>query len=145
MYSKYIDWDNVTIKILRCHEENVVALKNLREEYAAITDGLGAVDYEKDRVASSPDGDRLMVDRLLQKESIEEKIKSLIQEERQYQRAWSGLTDDERRVLTEFFQRGRKRSQAAVDTLCDLYGYERTKVWDMRRDAVQRFKRLLVG
>lgn len=86
-----------------------------------------------------------MVNRLLQKEAVESKIMTLANEERQYSRAWNALSDDERRILTEFFQRGRRRSQEAVDILCDMYGYEKTKIWNMRRAAIQRFKRLLVG
>lgn len=145
MLEKYINWDDVAIKALRHHEENAVALANLREEYAAITDGLGAVDYGKDRVASTSDADSAIVNRLLQKSSVEGRIRQLVQDERQYERAWGALTDDERRILTEFFQRGRRSAQQAVDTLSELYGYEKTKIWEMRRQAVQRFKRLLVG
>ena len=87
MLEKYINWDEVVIKALRQHEDNRVALTNLREEYAATTDGIGAVDYSKDRVDSSTDGDSSMVNRLLQKETLEGKIKALAQEERKYQRA----------------------------------------------------------
>ena len=142
---KYINWDEVVIKALRQHEDNRVALTNLREEYAATTDGIGAVDYSKDRVDSSTDGDSSMVNRLLQKETLEGKIKALAQEERMYQRAWDSLTEDEQRILTEFFQRGRRPAQEAVDTLCELYGYERPSIYRKRRQALDRFKRLLVG
>lgn len=145
MLEKYINWDDVAIKALRHHDESIIALENLRQEYASITDSLGAVDYSKDRVSGTVDSDGGMVDRLLHKSSVEERIRQLVQDEQQYKRAWDALTEDERRVLSEFFQRGRRRSQEAVDTLCNLYGYERTKIWDMRREAVGRFKRLLVG
>lgn len=145
MLEKYVNWDEVAIRVLRHHEENVVALENLREEYAAITDGLGAVDYGKDRVSSSADADGGMVNRMLQKASTEEKIKGLVREERQYKRAWDALNPDEQRILTEFFQRGRRPAQQAVDTLCELYGYERPSIYRMRKQALDRFKRLLIG
>ncbi len=144
MLEKYINWDRVAIEMIRHREENVVALMNLREEYASITDGLGAIDYGADRVSASPENDG-MVNRCIQKASIEERIRELVREERQYLRAWEALTEDERRILTEFFQRGRRPAQKATDTLCDVYGYERTKIYGLRRDALKKFKRLLVG
>ena len=145
MLDKYIDWDRTTIELLRHHEENAVALANLRDEYASLSDGLGAVDYTKDRISSSGDGDDTMVNRYIQKATIEGRIKELVQEERQYNRAWEALTEDEQRILAEFFQMGRRRSQEAVDTLCGLYGFERTKIYDLRKESLKKFKRLLVG
>ncbi len=145
MLEKYIDWDQTTIELLRRHEENAVALVNLRDEYASLTDGLGAIDYTRDRVAASGDGDNVMVNRYIRKATIEARIKELTQEERQYSRAWEALAEDEKRVLSEFFQCGRRPSQDAVDTLCEVYGYERRKIYQMRKEALERFKRLLVG
>lgn len=145
MLDRYINWDDVVIKALRRHDENVTALANLREEYDSITEGLGATDYTKDKVHSSADADSSLVNRMLQKSSIEQRIKELMREERQYMRAWNALAEDEQRVLAEFFQRGHRPAQEAVNTLCELYGYERTKIWEMRREAIGRFKRLLVG
>lgn len=145
MLDRYINWDDVAIKTLRRHDENMTALVNLREEYESITEGLGATDYTKDKVHSSADADEAMVNRLLQKSSIEQRIKGLMREERQYQRAWGALTEDEQRILAEFFQRGRRPAQEAVNTLCELYGYERPSIYRMRKRALDRFKRLLVG
>lgn len=145
MLEKYINWDDVAITALRRHEDNRVALSNLREEYAAITDGLGAVDYGRDRVDSSGDGDSGMVNRLLQKEAVESKIKALEREARQYNRAWSALTEDERRVLTEFFQRGKRYTEEAVEVLCSYYGCDRRTAFRKRKAAIERFKRLLIG
>ena len=132
------------------HEYQSYCIRRMVEDPAlgaflemGLSDGLGAVDYSKDRVDSTPDDG--MINKYIQKESIKEKIQGLVKEDKQYTRAWEALTDDERRILTEFFQRGRRPAQVAVDTLCDVYGYERTKIYDMRRAALKRFKRLLVG
>lgn len=144
MFEKYINWDRVAIEMLRQKDENDVALMNLREEYATITDGLGAVDYGADRVNASPDNDG-MINRYIQKASIEEKIRELVREERMFSRAWDALTEDERRILTEFFRKSGRPIKQSVDILCDVYGYERTKIYNLRRDALHRFKRLLVG
>lgn len=145
MLENYIDWDDVAIKALRRHEENRVALMNLREEYAAITDGLGAVDYGKDRVDGSNDADSGMVNRLLQKEALESRIMALSREERQYNRAWGALTEDERFVLTEFFQRGRRYTEDAVEAVCGRYRCDRRTAFRKRKAAIERFKRLMVG
>lgn len=143
MFEKYVNWDCVAIEMLQHRAENMIALTNLMEEYASVSDGLGAVDYSKDRVDSTPDDG--MINKYIQKESIKEKIQGLVKEDKQYTRAWEALTDDERRILTEFFQRGRRPAQVAVDTLCDVYGYERASIYRLRRHALDRFKRLLVG
>ena len=145
MLVNYIDWDDVAIKALRRHEENRVALMNLREEYAAITDGLGAVDYGKDRVDGSNDADSGMVNRLLQKEAIKGRIRMLAQEERQYDRAWGALSEDERFVLTEFFQKGRRYTEDAVEAVCNRFHCERRTAFTKRKRAIDRFKRYLVG
>ncbi len=108
MLEKYINWDDVVIKTLRQHQHNCVALTNLWEEYAAPTDGLGAIDYEKDRVDSSADEDSAMWNRLLRKEAFEENLRGLVREERKYHRAWDALAEGEQRILTEFFRRGRR-------------------------------------
>ena len=144
MFEKYINWDRVAIEMLQHRDENAVALANLREEYASVSDGLGAVDYSKDRVASTASDDG-MINKYIQKASIEERIKELVREDRQFSRAWEALTEDEQRILTEFFQRGRRPMQDAIDILCEMYGYERRKIYYMRREALSKFKRLLVG
>ncbi len=145
MWEKFINWDDVAIKVLRRHEENRIALANLREEYSSITDGLGATDYSQVRVEGSTDGDSSMVNRFLQKEALEAKIKELTQEDRQYNRAWDALDEDEKRILTEFFQQGRRCTEDAVDALCDYYDCDRRTVFRKRKASIERFKRLLVG
>lgn len=145
MLDKYIDWDRAAMELLRRHGENAVALANLREEYASLTDGPGAVDYTKDRVAASGEGDDAMVNRYIRKSTLEKRIGELDREERQYRRAWAALTEEERRILEEFFQRGRRPARDAVDALCELYGYEHRNVYYMRKSALQRFKRMLYG
>ena len=145
MLGRYIDWDRTTIELLRHHEEDAIALANLREEYAALTDGLGAVDYSRDRVSASSVSDDSVVNQYIHKAVIEERIKTLSQETRRYDRAWQALDEEERRILAEFFQRGRRRSQEAVDELCGIYGFERTKIYEMRRETIRKFKRLLFG
>ena len=101
MFEKYVNWDRVAIEVLQHRAENMIALTNLMEEYASVSDGIGAVDYSKDRVDSTPDDG--MTNKYIQKESIKEKIQGLVKEDKQYTRAWEALTDDERRILTEFF------------------------------------------
>ena len=145
MFEKYINWEDVAVRTLRRHNDNLVALTNLREEYLAITDGLGAVDYARDRVDSSGDGDSAVINRLFHREALESKIKALEHEERQYGRAWAALTDDERRILTEFFQRGRRRAEDAADAICDYYDCDRSTAFRKRKNAIERFRRLLVG
>ena len=67
MFEKYVNWDRVAIEMLQHRDENMIALTNLMEEYASVSDGLGAVDYSKDRVDSTPDDG--MINKYIQKES----------------------------------------------------------------------------
>ena len=149
MLEKYIDWDRAVIELLRNAERRTQALGNLREEYYALTQSMtsvGAMDYAKDRVSgSASDPQDAIIGQILRKQEIEAKIAELTKEDELYTRAWNGLTKDEQRILHEFFLMGRRPSQDAVDTLCDVYGYERTKVYDLRRAALKSFKRLIAG
>lgn len=145
MLDKYIDWDRAAMELLRRHGENAVALANLREEYASLTDGPGAVDYTKDRVAASGEGNDAMVNRYIRKSTLEKRIGELDREERQYRRAWAALTEEERRILEEFFQRGRRQTEEAVEVLCGALRCERRTVFYKRKAALQKFKRMLYG
>lgn len=149
MLEKYIDWDKAVIWMLRKHRDNQFALENLQEQYKEVSqslDGVGATDYSKPRVSgSSGDPSDGLVNQLLLKQTLEQRITALKAEQLRYSQAWNELTDDERNILREFFQMGRRPSQQAVEILCKVHGYERTKVYDMRRDALHRFKWLLVG
>jgi hypothetical protein len=62
-----------------------------------------------------------------------------------YEMAWDRLTDKEKFILSEFYQRGYERRQDAIDTLCDEYGIETAQVYNLKTDAVSRFKRLMFG
>lgn len=149
MLEKYIDWDKAVIKMIRKHRDNQIALENLREQYEEVTqslDSVGATDYSKPRVSgSSGDPSDGLVNQILLKQTLEHRIAALKAEELQYDKAWSELTIDEQNILQEFFQMGQRPSQQAVDVLCEMYGYEKSKIYYLRHEALSRFKSLLIG
>ncbi|MDF2839002.1 MAG: hypothetical protein K0S60_705 [Evtepia sp.] len=149
MLEKYIDWDKVIIELLRNRKDNEIALQNLRDQYRSISQAMESPktsDFTKDPIIGSKGaGEDAMVNKLLQKEAVEAKIRELTLEERRYLRAWEGLGDEDRCILQEFFQCEHRSSQQAIDSLCDQYGYERATIYRMRANALKRFKRLLAG
>jgi hypothetical protein len=149
MLEKYIDWDKVIIELLRNRKDNQIAMENLRDQYRTISKAMevaGVSDYSKDRIiGTAVKKQDAMVNQLLQKEAIETKLRELIREEKQYQRAWEGLGQEDRCILQEFFQGEHRSAQQAIDHLCDQYGYERATIYRMRAAALKRFKRLLAG
>lgn len=147
MLEKYIDWDKVIIELLRNRKDNQIALENLRDQYRTIQQamaGANVQDASKDRIMNGSGKDGL-VNQLLQKEAIETKLKELLREEKQVQRAWEGLEEEERCILQELFQCEHRSAQSAIDHLCEQYGYERATIYRMRGSALKRFKRLLAG
>lgn len=149
MLEKYIDWDKVIIELLRNRKDNEIALLNLREQYRALTQAMQSPsipDCSKECIVKTEGKHQdAMVNQLLQKETIESKIRELLREDKRYLRAWEGLMEEEQSVLQEFFQSGHRSAQEAIDYLCDQYGYERATIYRMRANALKKFKRLLAG
>lgn len=149
LLDRYINWDKAAIEMIRRHQDAIYALDALRDEKDALNaniGNIGAMDYERPRVASSGgDAQDTIVNRLLRMDTIDTRIQALEREMQAYDRAWSQLSETERAVLHEFFQCGNRPSQRAVEILCEECGYESRKIYNMRRDAVKHFKFLLVS
>ena len=149
LLEKYIDYSEAVKRMLRSHADNKIALDNLKEEYAALNQSMrsvGATDYTKPRVdCSMGNSQDAVINQLLHKQELAQRIIELEGELQRYTKAWQRLTEDERHILKEFFQKGRRPSQEAVDALCDVYGYEKSKIYYLRNEALHKFKRLLVG
>lgn len=142
---KYVNWNQAAERMIRAHEDNMTALEIKREqlkEMEAATGGLKAIQYDKDRVQTTPTSEG-MVNALIQKEELRQAVRDLETENRLYTRAWGMLADDEKNVLRVFFQQGLSKEDA-VCMIGEQYECERTKVYDMRRSSLQRFKQFLI-
>ncbi len=150
MLEKYIDWDEAVKKMIGCREENQIKLENLYEELEEITQSIGSIgsmDYSKPRVngTAAENVQDAIVNQMLHQQQVQQKINELKKEDAIYTRAWNALSEDERRILQEFFQAKHDTMQGAVDVLCKTYGFERTKIYDLRKATLHKFKRFVAG
>lgn len=89
MWDKYLDYTKAVENMIRFHDDNMTALRSLREQYAEMgdNDGLKAIQYDADPVQTSATPDAL-VNRVIRKESVAEKIRELETENRQFEMVW---------------------------------------------------------
>ena len=143
--SKYIDFDQVVEEMLRNREDDRAALESLLEQQAELLadDGVRAVRYDREAVQRRVSDDAL-VNMVIQRELLAERIRRLQMEQEVFDKAWDRLTGEEQLVLETFYLKGMRR-QDAVDLLCEQLYCEKTKVYTMKTKAVARLKHLLFG
>lgn len=145
MWNKYIDYDKVAAEMIRCHEDNVSALASLREQEEELgdNDSLRAIRYDKEPVQTSPTADAI-VNEVIRRESIQERVKDLEAENQRFEKAWDLLTEKERVILETCYMRG-MRTNDAIDMITAQYCCVQSTAYEWKRAAIQRFKRLLFG
>jgi DNA repair exonuclease SbcCD ATPase subunit len=127
------------------YDDNKVTLESITEQYNELCEkDIGSIDYSKDRVQSSPVEDA-MATAMARKEDLQEKINGYTRYFILFDPAWERLTDKERYILKEFSLYPKREKQKAVDHICDRYGVEVAQVYNLKRDALNRFKRLMFG
>jgi hypothetical protein len=133
-------------RMIADYEDNKATLEALREDYGEICENLGAkgINYEKDRIQTDVKDDAI-ANWLVHKAGIEEKINGYANLLTKYETAWNRLTDKEKHILTEFYQIPYERRQAAIDAVCDAYGVDRSQAYNLKNDAIRRFKVLMFG
>jgi Mn-dependent DtxR family transcriptional regulator len=145
MLDRYINYNKAIEKMVADSEDNKAMLQSLEQQYAELcAEDIKSINYDKDIVQSTPAGDE-MANRMMRKQDLAEKINSLRKELKIYNRAWNRLSEKEQRILTEFFSVGYEKRIDAVNTLCDYYEIEKTKVYEMKSAAVRRLKFLMFG
>lgn len=141
MLDRYIIID--VEQMIADYEDNKVTLESITEQYKELCEkDIGSIDYSKDRVQTTPTNDG-MINIVVRKEDLQEKINSYNRYFQIYDPAWERLTAKEKFVLTEFAQH--KRKQDAVDSICEKYGIEYTWAYNLKKEALARFKRLMFG
>lgn len=145
MFDKYIDYDGVVCKLITQHEDHMAALQSLTEQYAEILedDGVNAIQYDRASAKTNKIDDHLL-NRIIQKEAVKNRLEELEKEQRVFNMAWDRLTPDEKTVLETFFMRG-MRKQDVVDILCESLHCESATVYRKKDAALKRFKCLLFG
>jgi hypothetical protein len=143
LLERYIKYD--IERMVREYDDNKATLVSLKEQYKEVCEfDISGMAYDKDRVQTSPKADGI-ANIVIRRLELEEKINGAERFLSLYEMAWDRLTDKEKFILSEFYQRGYERRQDAIDTLCDEYGIETAQVYNLKTDAVSRLKRLMFG
>ncbi|MEN6622663.1 MAG: hypothetical protein ABFD50_14065 [Smithella sp.] len=143
MIEKYILVD--VEQMIVDYNDNKVALESITEQYAELCEkGIGAIDYSKDRVQTTPQNDGI-ANEVIRGITLERQIHTDKADFIRYDKAWSLLTEKERFILTEFSIYPNREKQTAIDHICERYGIENAQVYNLKKSALLRFKRLLCG
>ncbi len=146
MFDKYINFNRVVEDMIRNREDNLAALKSLKEQYEEIVndEGLKSAQSDKVHVQKGITNDAI-INLIIQKETVEKRMEDLEAERKLYDHAWQNLTAEEKRVLQVFYTMGIKKRQDAVDILCEELEREPATIYRKKDEAVSRFKKLLFG
>nr|WP_315021551.1 hypothetical protein [uncultured Aminipila sp.] len=146
MFDKYINFNRVVEDMIRNREDNLAALKSLKEQYEEIVndEGLKSVQSDKEHVQKGIANDAI-INLIIQKETVEKRMEDLEAEKKVYDHAWQNLTEEEKRILQVFYTMGIKKRQDAVDILCEELEREPATIYRKKDEAVSRFKKLLFG
>lgn len=146
MFDKYINFNKVVEDMIRNREDNLAALKSLKEQYEEIVndEGLKSAQSDKVHVQKGITNDAI-INLIIQKETVEKRMEDLEAERKLYDHAWQNLTVEEKRVLQVFYTMGIKKRQDAVDILCEELEREPATIYRKKDEAVSRFKKLLFG
>ena len=143
MIEKYLFYD--TEQMIADYDDNCETLQSLTEQYAELCEkDIGSIDYSKDRVQTSPTNDSMIND-LIRKTTLERDMKTYENDLARYDMAWERLTEKEQYILKEFSLYQRREKQKAIDNICDKYNVEVSWVYEMRKNALKRFKMLMFG
>lgn len=144
IWGKYIEYTGVTEKILKNHANRVASIPGKTEQLAELTATLGEVNYPP---GNTPVKTTLMTDRIpdyvIRKKFLEDEIREIKLEDKIFSEAWNRLTAEEKMILGEFYQSGQK-SAVAAEKVASKLGYERTKVFQLRKQAVEKFKAFIL-
>lgn len=141
MLERYIKYD--IERMVREYEDNKATLVSLKEQYNEVCEfEISGVAYDKDRVQTSPTGDGL-TNQVIRRMELEWKINGAEQFLSMYQCAWDRLTDKERFILSEFYKAGYETRQEAIDSVSDAYEVDRSQVYRLKDEAIDRLKRLM--
>ena len=140
MIERYYRYE--TAKLLQEYNTNRETLKSLKEQYKAL-DGATAIDYSLEKVDSTPASDGLE-NIALRRVDLQKKIREYEHDLDLIDECLDKLGDREKDTLREFYLADQSKTDAMLN-IAELYGIERTAVYDLRRRALKRFEILLFG
>lgn len=141
MLERYIKYD--IERMVREYDDNKATLVSLKEQYKEVCEfDISGMAYDKDRVQTSPKADGI-ANIAIRRLELEEKINGAERFLSLYEMAWDRLTDKEKFILSEFYQRGYERRQDGIDRICDEFGVDNRMVYYLKSEATDRLKRLM--
>lgn len=140
MIERYYRYE--TAKLLQEYNTNRDTLKSLKEQYKDL-DGATAIDYSLEKVDSTPASNGLE-NIALRRIDLKKKISEYEHDLDLIDECLNKLEDREKDTLREFYLAPQSKTDAMLN-IAELYGIERTAVYDLRRRALKRFETLLFG
>lgn len=142
-----VNWEKEAVNDLRNYPLLVQSLARISEQRAALDLQSGAVRSSfSDREPVSGSGGSGAEDKLLslivKRERLEGNYSAVSKLVQQIEGALNNLDDRQRLVLERFFIH---RCPNHVDRLCEELGFEKTKVYEMKKDALKVFTKAMYG
>ena len=140
LFEQYIYYD--VKRLIREYPKLKDTLKQMKSRLATM-DGSRGIDYETDRVTTSPTNNQL-VNLVARRIALENKIADYEQSLTDYENAWRLLSDQDREILALFYQSGKSYSKAAF-TYGAKYDVSDRACTQRLNNAVKNFRFLLFG
>jgi hypothetical protein len=139
MIDKYIDYR--VDKLIADYKDNCTTLANLKTQLENM-DGFGS-GQSGERVQTSP-SNNAMDNLIIRREQVQKQIDEYESTLEIYNKAWESLNEQEQFILREFLQKNQSKVMAC-EMVRQKYFIQPSKIYDLRRDALRRMRKLVFG
>lgn len=145
----YLDKRSAAIDALKDYNSMAFIIKNQPEELAEVEEGLYSVRSSAPtgmpRAHNPHAGESRLASTLDEIDVLKERYRRALEYMEWFQPAWDSLSDDERFVLSVFYQNDDNPLHDAVVCVSDKYQIERTSAYKKKNRALARLATLLYG
>ena len=140
-------WIKLAIDQLKEIELKRQSLINVQERIANLKPELSSVRATAASLAPAAGGElnkqeSWIIDCIALERELQNSERQLKIEIKSFDRAWENLTEEEKLVLESFYI---NRSKDYIDRLCEMFCCEKTKVYQMKDEALYKFTMQLYG
>lgn len=136
LIQKYCRYD--TAGLLRGLEDAKTTLKNLESQYKEL-DGVGSMDYSKDKVTGSVNTD-MLENTAIRRADLRSKIDGYRHDIKIVEGSIDKLSDDEKTAIKALFF-----EHKSVNQVCRILALEQSAVYNLRRRALKHLEQLIFG
>ena len=126
-------------RYLEDYESNVSALDNMERQLAELSELKGMNESERVQSSPSPDG---LENYALRKIKLKAEISAYKEYINTFKRAFLSLTEDEQKLLDMFYIHP---LSSPLRSAMDMYGYEKTQIYTMLNQAMNKFSKQIYG